>query len=124
MVLRFEALSLHVGTLTCSFRCSEVWPVVSSLKLLEDLDWEEEEFALQDFLKNEPAESNCGAQEREMSNSRPEAAGKPPDRCDEEEEKEEEEERDSSTPLSAVLLAAPAVQASVEDDRGEKRKLD
>ncbi|XP_078797855.1 inositol 1,4,5-triphosphate receptor associated 2 isoform X6 [Oryzias latipes] len=86
-------------------------------ELLEDLDWEEEEFALQDFLKNEPAESNCGAQEREMSNSRPEAAGKPPDRCDEEEEKEEEEERDSSTPLSAVLLAAPAVQASVEDDR-------
>uniref|UniRef100_A0A3B3B5J0 Lymphoid-restricted membrane protein n=1 Tax=Oryzias melastigma TaxID=30732 RepID=A0A3B3B5J0_ORYME len=83
----------------------------------EDLDWEEE-FALQDFLKNELAERNCGAPERR------EAAASLPDRCDEEEtwtvESEAKEDgggRDISTPLSAVFLATPTAHPSVADGR-------
>lgn len=117
-------LNTHRGTLTCSFTSDHVVSLnlvvhLCSLKPGEDLDWEEE-FALQDFLKNELAERNCGAPERR------EAAASLPDRCDEEEtwtvESEAKEDgggRDISTPLSAVFLATPTAHPSVEDGRGE-----
>ncbi|RVE56310.1 hypothetical protein OJAV_G00219950 [Oryzias javanicus] len=89
----------------------------------EDLDWEEE-FALQDFLKNELAERNCGAPEEEMSNKHQEAAGTLPEEEEEEETwtvgrtaKEEGGGQEISTPLSAVFLAAPTAHLHVEDGR-------
>uniref|UniRef100_UPI0037E9540C inositol 1,4,5-triphosphate receptor associated 2 isoform X2 n=1 Tax=Semicossyphus pulcher TaxID=241346 RepID=UPI0037E9540C len=76
----------------------------------EDLDWDEE-FALQDFLKNELAERNCKDQGG-LTNSRPEeTVDKLTDRGVEEEGEEkwtvvdttgEGEVRDTSTPLSAL----------------------
>ncbi|XP_060933328.1 inositol 1,4,5-triphosphate receptor associated 2 [Limanda limanda] len=73
-----------------------------------DLDWDEE-FALQDFLKNELAEKNCRMQDGQ-ADGRPEDTGdKVTDRGEEEEGDErwmvvdtvvEGEVRDSSTPLS------------------------
>ncbi|XP_060886449.1 inositol 1,4,5-triphosphate receptor associated 2 isoform X10 [Labrus mixtus] len=75
----------------------------------DDLDWDEE-FALQDFLKNELAERNC-KEPSEQTNSKPvEKAEKLTDRGEEEEGEEkwtvvdtagEGEVRDTSTPLSA-----------------------
>ncbi|XP_034529581.1 lymphoid-restricted membrane protein isoform X8 [Notolabrus celidotus] len=76
----------------------------------DDLDWDEE-FALQDFLKNELAERNCKDQ-GELPNSKPEeTADKLTERAEVEEEGEEKwtvvdtagegEVRDTSTPLSA-----------------------
>ncbi|XP_062238995.1 inositol 1,4,5-triphosphate receptor associated 2 isoform X3 [Platichthys flesus] len=73
-----------------------------------DLDWDEE-FALQDFLKNELAEKNCRTQDGQ-ADGRPEDTGdRVTDRGEEEEGDErwmvvdtvvEGEVRDSSTPLS------------------------
>ncbi|XP_074554371.1 inositol 1,4,5-triphosphate receptor associated 2 isoform X3 [Halichoeres trimaculatus] len=76
----------------------------------DDLDWDEE-FALQDFLKNELAERNCKEQSG-LPNSRPEdTADKLTERAEVEEEGEEKwtvvdtagegEVRETSTPLSA-----------------------
>ncbi|XP_034434787.1 lymphoid-restricted membrane protein isoform X3 [Hippoglossus hippoglossus] len=75
-----------------------------------DLDWDEE-FALQDFLKNELAEKNCRMQDGQ-ADGRPEETGdKVTDRGEEEEGDErwmvvdtvvEGEIRDTSTPLSVL----------------------
>lgn len=73
------------------------------------MDWDEE-FALQDFLKNELAERNCREQGG-RTDSRPEETDKLTDRGEEEDGEEkwtvvdtagEGEVRDTSTPLSAL----------------------
>ncbi|KAM3588146.1 uncharacterized protein V6R79_022627 [Siganus canaliculatus] len=74
----------------------------------EDLDWDEE-FALQDFLKNEVAERNCRDHGRQTDNKPEEMVEKLTIRGEEEEEKWtvvdtaiEGEVRDTSTPLSTL----------------------
>uniref|UniRef100_A0A3B3UB48 Lymphoid-restricted membrane protein n=1 Tax=Poecilia latipinna TaxID=48699 RepID=A0A3B3UB48_9TELE len=75
-----------------------------------DLDWDEE-FALQDFLKNELAEGNCWVQDGKRDCSPEEKTDYSPERVEEEDgEKKwtvvdtvgEGEVRDTSTPLSSV----------------------
>ncbi|XP_054862601.1 inositol 1,4,5-triphosphate receptor associated 2 isoform X3 [Amphiprion ocellaris] len=88
----------------------------------DELDWDEE-FALQDFLKNELAERNCRDERRD---SRPEeTVVKLTDRGGEEEDGEERwtvvdtagegEVRDTSTPLAAVSVEAQSGQETVGD---------
>ncbi|XP_041636483.1 inositol 1,4,5-triphosphate receptor associated 2 isoform X2 [Cheilinus undulatus] len=89
----------------------------------DDLDWDEE-FALQDFLKNELAERNCKEQGG-LANSRPEeTTDKLTDRAEEEEGEEkwtvvdtagEGEVRDTSTPLSAQPEAAQLGEGNGQD---------
>ncbi|XP_038594575.1 inositol 1,4,5-triphosphate receptor associated 2 isoform X4 [Micropterus salmoides] len=76
----------------------------------DDLDWDEE-FALQDFLKNELVERNCREQCRQTDRKPEETADKLTDRGEEEDGEEkwmvidtagEGEVRDTSTPLSAL----------------------
>ncbi|XP_076577895.1 inositol 1,4,5-triphosphate receptor associated 2 isoform X2 [Chaetodon auriga] len=76
----------------------------------DDLDWDEE-FALQDFLKNELAERNCREQDGRTDTRPEETADKLTDRGEEEDGDEkwtvvdtagEGEVRDTSTPLSAL----------------------
>ncbi|XP_044042071.1 inositol 1,4,5-triphosphate receptor associated 2 isoform X3 [Siniperca chuatsi] len=76
----------------------------------DDLDWDEE-FALQDFLKNELAERNCREQGRRTDRRPEKTADKLTDRGEEEDGEErwtvvdtagEGEVRDTSTPLSAL----------------------
>ncbi|KAG7215933.1 hypothetical protein INR49_031529 [Caranx melampygus] len=90
-----------------------------------DLDWDEE-FALQDFLKNELAERNCRVQDGQ-TNSRPEdTVDKLTDRGEEEDGEErwmvvdtagEGEVRDTSTPLSALSGEAQAGQGPVGESQ-------
>ncbi|XP_022073343.2 inositol 1,4,5-triphosphate receptor associated 2 isoform X4 [Acanthochromis polyacanthus] len=90
----------------------------------DDLDWDEE-FALQDFLKNELAERNCRDERRD---SRPqETADKLTDRGGEEDDGEERwtvvdtagegEVRDTSTPLAALSVEAQSSQETVRERR-------
>nr|XP_029134076.1 lymphoid-restricted membrane protein-like isoform X10 [Labrus bergylta] len=84
----------------------------------DDLDWDEE-FALQDFLKNELTERNC-KEPSEQTNSKPvEKVEKLTDRGEEEEGEEkwtvvdtagEGEVRDTSTPLSAHPAESSAAE--------------
>ncbi|XP_019108847.2 inositol 1,4,5-triphosphate receptor associated 2 isoform X3 [Larimichthys crocea] len=76
----------------------------------DDLDWDEE-FALQDFLKNELAERNCREQSGRTDSRHEVTADKLTDRGEEEDGEEkwtvvdtagEGEVRDTSTPLSAL----------------------
>ncbi|XP_070847707.1 inositol 1,4,5-triphosphate receptor associated 2 isoform X2 [Chaetodon trifascialis] len=76
----------------------------------DDLDWDEE-FALQDFLKNELAERNCREQDGQTDTRPEDTADKLTDRGEEEDGDEkwtvvdragEGEVRDTSTPLSAL----------------------
>ncbi|KAM9334620.1 inositol 1,4,5-triphosphate receptor associated 2 [Symphorus nematophorus] len=76
----------------------------------DDLDWDEE-FALQDFLKNELAERNCREQGGRTDSRPEETVDKLTDRGEEEDGEEkwtvvdtagEGEVRDTSTPLSAL----------------------
>ncbi|XP_030295368.1 inositol 1,4,5-triphosphate receptor associated 2 isoform X4 [Sparus aurata] len=76
----------------------------------DDLDWDEE-FALQDFLKNELAERNCREQGGQPDSRPEDTAAKLADRGEEEDGEEkwmvvdragEGEVRDTSTPLSAL----------------------
>ncbi|XP_035531726.1 inositol 1,4,5-triphosphate receptor associated 2 isoform X1 [Morone saxatilis] len=76
----------------------------------DDLDWDEE-FALQDFLKNELAERNCREQGGQTDSRPVETVDKLTDRGEEEDAEEkwtvvdkagEGEVRDTSTPLSAL----------------------
>ncbi|XP_070784987.1 inositol 1,4,5-triphosphate receptor associated 2 [Enoplosus armatus] len=76
----------------------------------DDLDWDEE-FALQDFLKNELAERNCRDQGGQTDTRPEETADKVTERGEEEDGEEkwtvvdtagEGEVRDTSTPLSAL----------------------
>ncbi|GAA6228187.1 lymphoid-restricted membrane protein isoform X2 [Lates japonicus] len=88
-----------------------------------DLDWDEE-FALQDFLKNELAERNCQVQDV-RTGSRPEDTGnKLTDRSEEEDGEErwmvvdttgEGEVRDTSTPLSALPGEAHPGKGAVQE---------
>lgn len=92
-----------------------------------DLDWDEE-FALQDFLKNELAERNCQVQDV-RTGSRPEDTGnKLTDRGEEEDGEErwmvvdtagEGEVRDTSTPLSALPGEAHPGKGAVQEGQGE-----
>ncbi|XP_067438555.1 inositol 1,4,5-triphosphate receptor associated 2 isoform X1 [Thunnus thynnus] len=73
----------------------------------DDLDWDEE-FALQDFLKNELAERNCQAQDGRTEGRPEETADKVKDRGEEEDGEEKwmvvdtAAVRDTSTPLSTL----------------------
>ncbi|XP_067346488.1 inositol 1,4,5-triphosphate receptor associated 2 isoform X3 [Channa argus] len=75
----------------------------------DDLDWDEE-FALQDFLKNELVERNCRVQDGQTGSRPEETADKLTDRGEEEDREkwtvvnraEEGEVRDTSTPLSIL----------------------
>ncbi|CAN9508301.1 unnamed protein product [Ophioblennius macclurei] len=85
----------------------------------DDLDWDEE-FALQDFLKNELAERNCQAQDGHRDGGRPEESA---DKRGDEDDGEERwtvvdggEVRDTSTPLTAVPDEVKPVQDRVEED--------
>lgn len=93
----------------------------------DDLDWDEE-FALQDFLKNELAERNCKEQ-CGRTDLRPEqTADKLTDRGEEEDGEEkwmvvdtagEGEVRDSSTPLSALYVEAQPGHGAAKGEQGE-----
>lgn len=93
----------------------------------DDFDWDEE-FALQDFLKNEIADRNCRVQ-NVQTDSKPE---KTADKLTEKGEEEDVEEkwtvvdsagegdvRDRSTPLSTHSGEAQPGQGTPEDDQGE-----
>ncbi|XP_069376461.1 inositol 1,4,5-triphosphate receptor associated 2 isoform X2 [Paralichthys olivaceus] len=90
-----------------------------------DLDWDEE-FALQDFLKNELAEKNCRMQDGQ-ADGRPEDTGaKVMDRGEEEEGEErwmvvdtvvEGEIRDTSTPLSVLSGETRPGQSAAEESQ-------
>ncbi|XP_069012717.1 inositol 1,4,5-triphosphate receptor associated 2 isoform X3 [Embiotoca jacksoni] len=88
----------------------------------EDLDWDEE-FALQDFLKNELAERNCQPQDGRTDSMPEETADKLPARGDEEDGEErwtvvdtagEGEVRYTSTPLVPPTEEAQPGQATEE----------
>ncbi|XP_055367580.1 inositol 1,4,5-triphosphate receptor associated 2 isoform X3 [Betta splendens] len=89
----------------------------------DDLYWDEE-FALQDFLKNEIAERNCRLQDGQKESTREESTEKITGRGDEEEGEEkwtvvdgavEADVRDMSTPLSAFSGDAQAEQGALEE---------
>lgn len=92
------------------------------------MDWDEE-FALQDFLKNELAERNCKEQGG-LPNSKPEdTADKLTERAEVEEEGEEKwtvvdtagegEVRETSTPLSTRPEEAQPGHRASGNDQGE-----
>lgn len=92
-----------------------------------DLDWDEE-FALQDFLKNELAERNCRVQDGRTDSMPEDTVDKLTNRGDEENGEErwmvvdtvaEGEARDTSTPLSALPGEAQPGQGAEEESQGE-----
>ncbi|XP_071383892.1 inositol 1,4,5-triphosphate receptor associated 2-like, partial [Centroberyx affinis] len=101
----------------------------------EDLDWDEE-FALQDFLKNEIAERNCRAQDGRTDSRHKEATGRLTDRGEEEEEEEgeerwtvvdtggEREARATSTPLSAHFVEAQPGESAVGEGQDSTAYVD
>lgn len=91
------------------------------------MDWDEE-FALQDFLKNELAERNCRVQDGQANNRPEDTVDKLTDRGEEEDGEErwmvvdtagEGEVRDTSTPVSALSGEAQAAQGPVGESQGE-----
>ncbi|XP_047245731.1 inositol 1,4,5-triphosphate receptor associated 2 isoform X4 [Girardinichthys multiradiatus] len=87
------------------------------------LDWDEE-FALQDFLKNELAERNCWVQDGKRDCSPEEKSDKLPDRVEEEDVEErwkvvdiagEGEVRDTSTPFATVSTEVQYEQSTIEE---------
>ncbi|MED6282906.1 hypothetical protein CHARACLAT_003247, partial [Characodon lateralis] len=87
------------------------------------LDWDEE-FALQDFLKNELAERNCWVQDGKRDCSPEEKSDKLPDRVEEEDVEErwkvvdiagEGEVRDTSTPFATVSTEVQSEQSTIEE---------
>lgn len=91
------------------------------------MDWDEE-FALQDFLKNELAERNCREQGGPTDTRPEETADKLADRGGQEDSEEkwmvvdragEAEVRDTSTPLSALSGEAQLGHGAAGLDRGE-----
>lgn len=91
------------------------------------MDWDEE-FALQDFLKNELAERNCREQGRRLDSRPEETADKLTDRGEEEDGEEkwmvidtagEGEVRDTSTPLSALTGEAQPGHGAARGSQGE-----
>ncbi|XP_035505297.2 inositol 1,4,5-triphosphate receptor associated 2 isoform X3 [Scophthalmus maximus] len=90
-----------------------------------DLDWDEE-FALQDFLKNELAERNCRVQDGRTDSMPEDTVDKLTNRGDEENGEErwmvvdtvaEGEARDTSTPLSALPGEAQPGQGAEEESQ-------
>ncbi|XP_071358081.1 inositol 1,4,5-triphosphate receptor associated 2 isoform X2 [Trachinotus anak] len=90
-----------------------------------DLDWDEE-FALQDFLKNELAERNCRVQDGQTESRPEDTVDKLTDKGEEEDTEErwmvvdtagEGEVRDTSTPLSALSGETQAGQGTVEKNQ-------
>lgn len=95
------------------------------------MDWDEE-FALQDLLKNELENRNCWVPDRRGDGGSEETEDKLTDRGEEEDGEErwtvvepggEGEVRDTSTPLS-VSVDAELEQRKVEEGRGECRHLE
>lgn len=91
------------------------------------MDWDEE-FALQDFLKNELAERNCREQGGRTDIRPEETADKLTDRGEEEDGEEkwtvvdtagEGEARDTSTPLSALSVEAQPGHSAAGGGQGE-----
>ncbi|XP_054911688.1 inositol 1,4,5-triphosphate receptor associated 2 isoform X2 [Poeciliopsis prolifica] len=91
-----------------------------------DLDWDEE-FALQDFLKNELAERNCWVQDGKRDCSPEEKTDYSPERVEEEDGEKrwmvvdtagEGEVRDASTPLSSICTDVQPDQ-SPSEGRGD-----
>lgn len=91
------------------------------------MDWDEE-FALQDFLKNELVERNCREQCRQTDRKPEETADKLTDRGEEEDGEEkwmvidtagEGEVRDTSTPLSALSGEVQRGHGATEEGEGE-----
>ncbi|MEQ2242902.1 hypothetical protein ILYODFUR_001645 [Ilyodon furcidens] len=87
------------------------------------LDWDEE-FALQDFLKNELAERNCWVQDGKRDCSPEEKSDKLPDQVEEEDVEErckvvdiagEGEVRDTSTPFATVSTEVQSEQSTIEE---------
>uniref|UniRef100_UPI003AACB46B inositol 1,4,5-triphosphate receptor associated 2 n=1 Tax=Centroberyx gerrardi TaxID=166262 RepID=UPI003AACB46B len=99
----------------------------------EDLDWDEE-FALQDFLKNEIAERNYRAQDGRTDSRHKEATDRLRDRGEEEEEGEERwtvvdtggegGARATSTPLSAHFVEAQPGQSAVGEGQDSAAYVD
>ncbi|XP_047431203.1 inositol 1,4,5-triphosphate receptor associated 2 isoform X3 [Mugil cephalus] len=92
----------------------------------DDLDWDEE-FALQDFLKNELAERSCRTQDGQRDGRLEETPEKLTDRGEEEDGEErwmvvdtagDGEVRDVSTPMSELSVVAQAVLGPVGDVQG------
>lgn len=92
----------------------------------DDLDWDEE-FAIQDFLKNELAERNCQVHDGQREKRLEETGDKITDRGEEEDAEErwtvvdsggEGDVRDTSTPLSVVTVEAQSGQGTVGEGRG------
>lgn len=91
------------------------------------MDWDEE-FALQDFLKNEIAERNCRVQDGQKESRPEETVDKLTEKGEEEDGEEkwtvvdragEGDVRDTSTPLSTLSGEAQAGQGALEEDQGE-----
>lgn len=91
------------------------------------MDWDEE-FAIQDFLKNELAERNCQVHDGQREERLEETGDKITDRGEEEDAEErwtvvdsggEGDVRDTSTPLSVVTVEAQSGQGTVGEGRGE-----
>ncbi|XP_030575883.1 inositol 1,4,5-triphosphate receptor associated 2 isoform X2 [Archocentrus centrarchus] len=91
----------------------------------DDLDWDEE-FALQDFLKNELAERNCQVHEGQREDRLEETADKVTDQGEEENTEErwtvvdtggEGDARDTSTPLSTITVEAQSGQGTVGESQ-------
>ncbi|XP_063356800.1 inositol 1,4,5-triphosphate receptor associated 2 isoform X3 [Pelmatolapia mariae] len=91
----------------------------------DDLDWDEE-FAIQDFLKNELAERNCQVHDGQREDRLEETGDKITDRGEEEDAEErwtvvdsggEGDVRDTSTPLSVVTVEAQSGQGTVGEGR-------
>lgn len=91
------------------------------------MDWDEE-FAIQDFLKNEVAERNCQVHDGQREERLEETGDKITDRGEEEDAEErwtvvdsggEGDVRDTSTPLSVVTVEAQSGQGTVGEGRGE-----
>ncbi|CAI5635670.1 unnamed protein product [Oreochromis niloticus] len=91
----------------------------------DDLDWDEE-FAIQDFLKNELAERNCQVHDGQTEDRLEETGDKITDRGEEEDAEErwtvvdsggEGDVRDTSTPLSVVTVEARSGQGTVGEGR-------
>ncbi len=91
------------------------------------MDWDEE-FVLQDFLKNELAERNCREQSGRTDRRPDETADKLTNRGEEEDGEEkwtvvdtagEGEVRDTSTPLSALSGEAQPGQSAAGVGQGE-----
>lgn len=90
------------------------------------MDWDEE-FALQDFLKNELAERNCWVKDGRRDCSPEEKTNNSTEKFEDEEKRwtvvdtpGEGEERDTSTPLSSVCTEVLPEQSTTEEKQGRQ----